>query len=170
MHIVPKVCRAVTLFGCDGSVRRFASLRQALSALGYSWIRENVARHFREFDPLATLRAQSRGRVYREARFVMRDDFGEPLVAHDFEHLLPPWPAYRRRRSRKWHGWVRQPPTFRVLREALGWHEEGEPDDRPRRRLIHGRCVCCLSSRASTGEVNWKRHTRRPRQWKPLRE
>jgi hypothetical protein len=78
MHVIPAYIPAVYLFGRDGSVKKYPSLKAALAALGLGWIRNNVGVEF------AT-------RVYAEdswtwtgCMYVMRTDSGEPLSVDDF--------------------------------------------------------------------------------------
>jgi hypothetical protein len=78
----------VTLFHSDGGVRVFRSMADALKQLGYAWICQHVGKNFCEFSHTESFFPARRcNYVYIAHDYVMRDDFGLPLVPADFSAL-----------------------------------------------------------------------------------
>lgn len=94
MHLIPRYRSSVTLFSHQGNIMVFETMQHALRVLGFRWIRERVGRNFYEFSHTEVESVSgARTPVYDRFEYVMRDDFGEPLVASDFAKF---------RASRRW--------------------------------------------------------------------
>ena len=185
MHQIPEYQTSVTLFHRDGEVWVYRTLKEALKALGSSWIAANVGAHFRVFDHAARRFDQVRNAwirepIYVERAFIMRDDAGGVVTAADFQPLI------QRRRWRGWHRWGRMLETWngegpvpgvRCRRGGRHWYrrphsmmerrqaayvakEEGEVAPRGKRSLKHLPNAWddyCVAARDDRG---WKRHRR----------
>lgn len=159
MHIPKPYERSVTLFASDGQAYPYSSLAAARKALGIEFIRERVARDFHTFV----------GCYYVDARFIMRDDFGEPVTAADFERPV-------RWTCRVWRSGYKTPAGSHYLRRirtfpeirmnSAFFPEEGEPRPRARRTNMHLSTDQLERRVASQKEFSWKRQSRRTRQWK----
>ena len=184
MHIIRPYETAITLFGADGTVYSYASLKEALKTLGIAWIRNHVGEHFRVFShhevdygrPAEAGRARP---VYKHHAYIMRDDAGCPVTAAHFSKLLP-----RRRYNHytwlygSWNGegavprtgksrgghYYRRPGTTAERRASFVIAEEGEVAPRAARNAANlvnawdDYRVSCREDR------NWKRF--RKTQWK----
>ena len=84
MHHITPYQPAVTLFGVDGSVRPYRTLRAALKALGFSWIRRNVGPSFAEHNVTAGYGITWASPCYA---YIMRNEFGDVVLPVDFEAL-----------------------------------------------------------------------------------
>lgn len=104
MLIIQPYERAVTLFGADGEVIAFKSVAQAFKTLGIAWIRCHVGRDFLVFMGFSELAPDVP--IYTRSHYILRDDFGEPLVADDFEFLIQ-----RRRRKNRLDAWCGTGPV-----------------------------------------------------------
>ncbi|HSD39040.1 MAG TPA: hypothetical protein VLC92_16120 [Rhodocyclaceae bacterium] len=162
-------CRntAVTLFSSDGQVYVYASMKEALSELGFSFIRRSVSAQFERY---CWHYAKTSGEYCRSLRrnlYVMRNDWGEPLMAEDFVHLVQVRQVYRK----LWFGGrtagghhFRRPKTQNERRMNDAVVEEGEPVPRAARRgqsIPSDRHDYAIAARKDRG---WKRHRRT--QWR----
>lgn len=179
MHLIPHYQTTVTLFSREGDVWVYPSKQAALKALGRYWIAENVRREFCSFayrewgaGEFASCDGQA---VYQTARYIMRDDAGEPLTAVDFP--APPRPR-RYRLLDWWNGegpvpgigrprgghYFRHIRTTQARRQAQRM-EEGEVAPRARRNLRNLPNAWDDFGVAAREDRSWKRHRRT--QWKP---
>jgi hypothetical protein len=157
MLVIPPYQTAIRLFHKDGSVVVYASLAVAKSKLGLRWIADNVGKHFREYDYTPHYFSGGGGNppiagtpVYRESKYIMRNDAGEPVTRADFAVHNPPLPYVSRwsLRHGNWNGegpvpgvhkhrggsHFRHIRTTRSRRLAIAIFEEGEVAPRGRQR------------------------------------
>lgn len=92
MHQIKPYETGVTLFHINGSAERYASKSQALKALGWKFICNQVGENFRSFRALEYYHNTATGspqfnRLYDQHSFIMRDDAGNALGADDFRLL-----------------------------------------------------------------------------------
>ncbi len=183
MVIIRPHITAVTLFRQNGEMRVFASINDAFSILGFSWIKKNVGKNFRVFSHVTELGGLEcrREPVYRMHEYIMRDDCGEPLTIEDFNVLRIQRQEKRRFRrgalgrgdgaglapyihKRKKGYYFRCIAFINAYRVAETFVEEGEVPPRPRRNAMNlpnnwdDYCVAARSNR------NWKQFRRT--QWK----
>ena len=156
MKVIPPYQTTVTLFGLDGTVLHFKSLKRALKALGFNWICEKVAREFCLFKGCCAVGADSPLLpTYVGSAFIMRDDNGLPLTADDFKELVQERKKLSRWRARQklLENWYGKGPVPFVHKRSAGQHtyrrirhanarrqavevaEEGEIAPRARRNL-----------------------------------
>lgn len=184
MHIVKPYETAVSLFGADGQVFVYPSLRAALKARGIRWIRAHVGRHFREFSHVSQLGAAvyAREAVYTVRDYIMRDDFGAALTAADFEPLVGRGRyGVLGRRARRWPAWSGTGPVPGTGRHNWGYchrrlhttperrwaqfiREEGEPAPRAARNVHNIPDSWDDYPILSREDRNWKRF--RKTRWK----
>jgi hypothetical protein len=180
-----EVCRntAVTLVSSEGQVWFYASKKAALAELGFYFIDSHVFVEFAHYR--SPLFPGSLSYSWHSGRlsYVMRDDWGRPLTAEDFAHLVPkrkvgrwdhrlgswdgksPVPGTGKWKAGRHH--FRYPRTQQERRWAEPVREEGEPGPRPARKarqLPSAWDDCSISARADRG---WKRH--RKTQWREKR-
>ena len=187
MYYIPPHETSITLFSSTGGVEVFRTLKEALKALGYRWIAENVGPHFRVFRGAYSQFDQERERwvrtpQYDDYSFVMRDDHGEPVTAESFAVLRPQrsWQSRWSARYSWWHGegpvpgtrchrggrhYYRHPRTMNERRlAALVLEEEGEVAPRPQRSANSLPCAWDDFRVAARDDRNWKRFRRT--QWR----
>ena len=176
MHIITAYQTAVTLFGRDGSAVAFKSIAKARQELGLAWIRKNVGRHFTEFSHTSNLgdKIFERRPVYIEYQYIMRDDWGDPVVFDDFKtskertRLLgyraywhhPTWngegPVPGLYRFSGYH-YFRHPRTMQERRLAIPMEPEIEPLQRARRNHHNLPTSYDDLKNFSRSDRNWKR-------------
>lgn len=128
MHYIKPYQTAVTLFGCDGSCYVYESLKTALKALGFSWISHHVGREFKTYQS-ARLNSVYNPKTkklievlspfsYVYAEFIMRDDFGEPVTALDFDRIR----AKKKYRSYCYALWNGEGPVPGTAKGKAGSH------------------------------------------------
>lgn len=103
MHQIKPYETGVALFHIDGSVERYASKSQALKALGWKFICNQVGENFRSFRALEYFHNTATGspqfnRLYDQRSFIMRDDAGNALGAADFR------PLFTKKPRQSWYG------------------------------------------------------------------
>lgn len=188
MHTVEPWRTAVTLFRDDGECWAYRSMSEALRVLGSSFIRHHVEREFRTYlggrearvfiKNGGTHTVQSAPR-YHCARYVLRDDFGQPLTIDDFGVDAQRRRIHARFRS-FWNGegpvphtgrhgpyrWLRRPRTYQEIRINAGAvQEEGEPLARICRTGRHLPQAwddlnrCCLRSWKDHRRHQWEKRT-----------
>lgn len=178
MHVIPKYQTSVSLFHVSGKVTVYKTKAHARRALGLRWIADNVRKEFRAFSHREYFAdSQDISFVYGESEYVMRDDFGQPLLREDF--LTPRDRLYSRRllrgyycgygpvprtgKSRSYSRYYRGMRTQQARRMAQVMSEE-EIRPRPKRSEKSLRSSWDDVYRHDLDHRSWKRH--RKTQWK----
>lgn len=153
MHVTKKYQTAVTIFGREGGVWRYRSIKAVVHDLGLNWIAQNVGAHFRVYSHTEYIRTEmevggyaDRARpVYKEAQYIMRDDAGKPVgyahccavVRAGQRYLFSPeytgGPVRGTGRRRRYRSIRRHVSYINALRAAQTFVEEGEVPVRNRR-------------------------------------
>lgn len=189
MHVIHPPPAGVSLFSSTGLVRKFASKKDAVNALGRNWISQNVGAHFRyarESHRYYTPDAYFEYRyefTYTVKPYIMRDDAGAPLTLSDFHGLNAGQNRSRAASRNVWATWngfgpvprtgrprnyrqFRRPGTHTIRRDTPHFSEEGEPKVRGKRSAAGIPTAWDDRSRSDIEDRSWKRH--RKTQWKPI--
>lgn len=186
MHVIAPHLSAISLFSHAGLVRRFASKKETVSELGYSWISQYVGSHFREFSHRERLYSERHPDGYRYTAvytirpYILRDELGTILRAGDFPRPYIPRGRWRYLAFNFWNGagpvpytgkrgrfkQSRHPGTQPARREAAYFPEYGEPRIRAKRKAIGAPTAWDNLRRADIEDRSWKRN--RAHQWKAV--
>ena len=107
MHTIKKYENPITLFHRDGRTWHYKTKSVALNALGWKFIQQNVAAHFRIFSHVSNTNPAGRyvafsgvkEVVYITSDYIMRDDSGQTLVYGDFLSLYKEAAVYSREKT-----------------------------------------------------------------------